>query len=101
MKRYHVSQLDEVPTVPCPCGQASRSFSEVENGPATVHIVEVSETARKHFHKKTTEIYVVLEGEGELEVDGERVPLAPLTSVMIQPGCIHRAIRRGGTLKIL
>ena len=45
-----------------------------------------------------TEIYVVLEGVGEMELDGERVPVRPMSSVMIKPGCRHRAI---GKLKIL
>ena len=45
-----------------------------------------------------TEIYVVLEGEGYLEADGEKIPLKPLTSVMIRPGCVHRAV---GNLRII
>jgi mannose-6-phosphate isomerase-like protein (cupin superfamily) len=45
-----------------------------------------------------TEIYVVLEGNGHLELDGEKVPLRPFTAVMIKPGCRHRAV---GELRIL
>lgn len=45
-----------------------------------------------------TEIYLVLEGQGEIELDGERFPLSPMTAVYIRPGCRHRAI---GTLKII
>jgi len=45
-----------------------------------------------------TEIYVVLEGEGMLELDDETVPMKPFTTIMIKPGCRHRAI---GTFKIL
>ena len=41
---------------------------------------------------------MILEGEGYLELDGERVPVKPLSAVMIRPGCSHRAI---GKLKIL
>jgi quercetin dioxygenase-like cupin family protein len=40
----------------------------------------------------------VLEGEGFLELDGEKIALRPLTAVMIKPGCRHRAI---GRLKFL
>lgn len=98
MKRVLVSQLDQVPSVPCPCGQARRSFASPENQTATVHLVDISNESRPHYHLKTTEIYVVLEGEGYLEADGEHIPLRPLTSVMIQPGCVHRAV---GNLRIL
>jgi len=42
----------------------------------------------------------VLEGEGEIELDGVRHPLRPLTTVYIQPGCRHRAIGRLRLLNI-
>ena len=45
-----------------------------------------------------TEIYVVLEGEGHLELDGQMIAVKPMTSVMIKPGCRHRAI---GKMRIL
>lgn len=38
--------------------------------------------------------YLILEGEGYMELDGERVPVRPLTSIFIKPGCRHRAIGR-------
>ena len=97
-KKYLLSQLDEVPDQPCPCGTTRRGFLSPENRLASVHLVEIKTDARTHYHKGMTEIYVVLEGAGELELDGERIPVRPMTSVMIQPGCRHRAI---GRLKIM
>jgi mannose-6-phosphate isomerase-like protein (cupin superfamily) len=96
--RYAVTQLDSLAAVPCPCGSSRRGFAFPENGLATVHLVEISETARVHYHRKLTEIYVILEGEGYLELDGARIPVKPLTSIMIHPGCRHRAV---GRLKVL
>jgi hypothetical protein len=63
-----------------------------------VHIVDAEIDARRHYHRTLTEIYIVLEGEGFLELDGEKIALRPLTAVMIKPGCRHRAI---GRLKFL
>ncbi len=96
--RFLVSQLDAVPGVPCPCGVARRSFAVDGNTLATVHLTDISADARAHYHKTMTEIYVVLEGEGHMELDGERVAVRPLTSIMIRPGCRHRAV---GTMRIL
>ena len=96
--RFSVAQLDEVPPVPCPCGQARRAFKEPWNTLASVHLTDISVDSRLHYHKKMTEIYIVLEGEGYLEADGERIPLRPLTTVMIRPGCVHRAV---GNLRII
>jgi|GEM_PF-918983 len=96
--RFSVAQLDEIPPVPCPCGQARRAFKEPWNTLASVHLTDISVDSKLHYHQKMTEIYIVLEGEGYLEADGEQIPLKPLTSVMIRPGCVHRAV---GNLRII
>lgn len=40
----------------------------------------------RHYHRRSEEIYFVLEGEGELEVDGERRTLSPGDAALIPPG---------------
>ena len=97
-KNFLVAQLDKVDPVPCPCGQARRAFDVPENTTATIHLVDIAEDSRTHYHKKMTEFYLVLEGEGHMELDGQTFPLRPMTSVMIKPGCRHRAI---GKLRII
>jgi len=94
MPNYFVAQLTDISPVKCPCGQARRAFAEAQGAPATVHIVDISADARAHYHKRLTEIYVVLEGEGHVELDGRRVDVRPMTAIMIRPGCRHRAIGR-------
>ena len=67
------------------------------DGVASLHVTTIEEDSQVHYHKKMTEIYYVLEGEGTIELDGESHPLRPGVSVMIKPGCRHRAV---GKLKI-
>ena len=98
MSRFAITQLDSLDALRCPCGWTRRGFSGEPDAPATVHLLEVEADARTHYHKVMTEIYVVLEGEGHLELDGIQVAVKPFTSVMIKPGCRHRAI---GKLRIL
>lgn len=98
MSNYLVQQVDEAPATQCPCGTARRAFAIPENRVATVHLLDVSKDARVHYHREMTEIYVILEGEGYLELDGEKVPVKPMTAVMIKPGCRHRAV---GNLRLL
>lgn len=97
-KNYRIAQLDELAVQECPCGLTRRAFAEPDNGVATIHLLDVSRDARTHYHKTLTEIYLVLEGEGHLELDGKLVPVRPMTAVMIKPGCRHRAV---GTLRIV
>lgn len=98
MANYLVSQLDQLPAQPCPCGQTRRAFADSPDNAASLHIVNIQADARAHYHKKMTEIYLVLEGEGEMELDGERIPIRPMSAIYIKPGCRHRAI---GNLKIV
>ncbi len=98
MQSYSIAQLDEIPAQPCPCGTTRRAFAETAGAPASVHRVDISVDARTHYHKKMTEIYVILEGEGQIELDGQRFPVRPMTSILIKPGCRHRAI---GRMKII
>lgn len=97
-KNYMIARLDEVEPVRCPCGFARRAFATPDNTVATMHLVDIQTDSRVHYHKKMTEIYLILEGEGFMELDGERIPVKPLTSIFIKPGCRHRAV---GKLKIV
>lgn len=98
MPNFLIAQLDQLPPAPCPCGLARRAFADLAGAVASVHVVEISADARAHYHQRMTEIYVVLEGEGHLELDGQMVPVKPLTAIYIRPGCRHRAV---GRLKLL
>ena len=96
--RYRVSRMEDLEKTRCPCGWTRRAFIDDESQIASLHIVEIEEDARTHYHQQMTEIYYVLEGSGHLELDEDQIPLTPGTAVMIKPGCRHRAV---GRLKIL
>ena len=98
MKKAMVTHFDEIEPVPCPCGLTRRAFAVPGNDTATIHMVDISTTAKTHYHKKLTEIYLVLEGEGHMELDGERVPVRKNSTVFIPPGVRHRAV---GEMKIV
>ena len=98
MANYMIADLNSVEATRCPCGWAKRAFAVPENQTATMHLVSIEEDSRVHYHKKMTELYLVLEGEGHMELDGERVPVKPMTAIFIKPGCRHRAV---GRMKII
>ena len=95
---YVIEQLDEIPALRCSCGFARRGFATPDNPLATVHQVDIQLDAKPHYHKKLTEIYLILEGEGWMELDGHLIPVKPMTSIFIKPGCRHRAV---GRMKII
>lgn len=97
MSSFLITQLDALEPTRCPCGFARRAFAEAGNV-ASLHIVDIEQDSRTHYHKRMTEIYLVLEGEGQMELDGQLFPVKPMTAIYIKPGCRHRAI---GKLKII
>jgi mannose-6-phosphate isomerase-like protein (cupin superfamily) len=96
-KNFLIAQLDEIPTINCPCGLTRRAFTEDTDRYASLHLLDVQKDAQLHYHKEITEIYFILEGDGYIELDGERVPVKPLTGILIKPGCRHRAV---GNLRV-
>lgn len=94
MSKFQIAQLDEIPAKRCPCGFAKRAFAGSADHVASLHVVDIQEDARTHYHKRMTEIYLVLEGEGQMELDGKIFDVKPMTAIYIRPGCRHRAIGR-------
>jgi len=92
MANYMIARFDEIDTVKCPCGFSRRAFVAPDNPTATMHIVNIEADSKVHYHKKLTEVYLILEGEGKMELDGEIVPVKPFTAIFIKPGCRHRAV---------
>ncbi len=95
---YRIEHLDQLEPTACPCGSAKRAFLNDADQIASLHVVETDGTARTHYHKRTTELYYFLEGSGHIELDGQLFDVQPGTTVMIKPGCRHRAI---GKLKFV
>jgi len=97
-KNYMVAQLNEITPVVCPCGDSRRAFASPDNPVATIHLTSIKTDSQVHYHKKLTEIYLVLEGTGHMELDGDKVAIKPMSTILIKPGCRHRAV---GKLKIV
>ena len=96
-KNYMFAQLDEISPKQCPCGDSRRAFVSPDNPVATIHYVDIKIDSAVHYHKKLTEIYLILEGTGHMELDGDKIPVKPMSTILIKPGCRHRAV---GKLKI-
>ena len=55
----------------------------------------------RHRHGETEEIYFLLAGEGEIEVDGDRRDVRPGDAILIPPGAWHQIRARGEDLRFL
>ena len=81
----------EAPRERSTCGWRVRLISrEDSNVTAWVHAVDI-DGAREHYHKVATELYYVLEGEGDVVLDGEPVSVSKGSLLHIPPGVVHGA----------
>ncbi len=86
---YEIAQFDEIAALQCSCGATRRAFVSAANGVTSIHRLDLRINATPHYHKKMTEVYYVLEGEGAVEINGQDVPVKRGTAVMIKPGSFH------------
>ena len=72
-------------------GAAKQSLAEATVAPG--------EATRRHYHAETEEVYVLLAGAGEMEVEGERRRVGPGDAILIPPGA-HHEIRADSTAEL-
>lgn len=75
MGKYLVRKLKEAPQViHSSCGESRRLITVEDSPDFSFHVVHILD-GKRHYHKRSTETYYVLEGNGKLELDGEIVDL--------------------------
>ena len=97
-KRFSLVELTTLKPTACPCGTTRRAFVDDPGKFSSIHLVEIRKDSKVHYHKRHTEIYYVLDGDGIMELDGEEFPVKPGVAILIRPGCRHRAV---GKMRIL
>lgn len=97
---YSVRHAATAPTVPCPCGQSTRIVTAADGLGCSFHVTEIHDSVR-HYHKKTAEVYYVLEGVGRMELADDVVDVGPGTVVTIEPFTRHRLVSSGGVKTIV
>jgi mannose-6-phosphate isomerase-like protein (cupin superfamily) len=63
-------------------GAANQSLAEATLAPG--------QSTQRHYHAETEELYVLLAGVGEMEVEGERARVEAGDAVLIPPGAWHQ-----------
>ena len=84
------------------CGWRDRLISREDaalSPAAWAHAVDI-DGAKLHYHKRSTELYYVLDGSGSGILDGAELPVAKGSLVHIPPGVVHGARGRMRVLVI-
>jgi len=81
-------------------GSLVRELAAPGNAPLAAHsLAEIRHPAgtasREHYHRVAEEVYYVLEGAGEVRVDGQARAIGPGDVVVISPGQRHKVAQLG------
>jgi mannose-6-phosphate isomerase-like protein (cupin superfamily) len=86
-------------------GSTIRSILDRTNAPVDKQslaeaTVPAGTATQRHYHKVSEEFYFILEGGGEMELDGARRQVGPGDAILIPAGCWH-TITADETLRFL
>ncbi len=95
-----VRSLDEAEAFTTADGSTIRELlglptAPVRNQSLAEATLEPGQATERHYHGEAEEIYYVVEGTGELEIDGDRRRVSIGDAALIPPGAWHQ-IRAGG-----
>lgn len=80
-------------------GSSIRSILDLTNAPVSQQslaeaVLPAGGATERHYHRLSEEIYFILEGEGSMEIDGERRDVGPGDGILIPAGAWHQITAR-------
>jgi mannose-6-phosphate isomerase-like protein (cupin superfamily) len=86
-------------------GSTIRELLGTQHGTANQSLAEATlepgRATQRHYHARSEELYVLLEGEGEMEVDGTTRGVGPGDAILIPPGAWHQITAASAPLRFL
>jgi len=82
------------------CGKLKKHFAD-KNLEVDVNRIDVGKETKPHYHKKMTEIYLIVSGNGLMKIKNretgkpESKKVCPLSSILIPPNHTHQLTNTG------
>jgi len=86
----HVAARAELRAFTTKDGSEIREFHHTAAQSLAEASLAAGQTTQRHQHRETEEIYMLLDGEGELEVDGETRNVGAGDAILIPAGAWHQ-----------
>ena len=97
-----VAALDAIEPFTTKDGSAIRELHHTAAQSLAEATLAPGRSTTRHYHRASEEIYFVVEGDGEMELDGERRRVEPGDAILIPPDAWHTLVNVGdGLLSIL
>jgi mannose-6-phosphate isomerase-like protein (cupin superfamily) len=91
----HVRSRDDATPFATADGSTIRVLLDAESGGAANQSLaeawlDPGQATQRHYHAASEELYVLLDGAGEMEIDGERRRVDRGDAILIPPGARHQ-----------
>jgi mannose-6-phosphate isomerase-like protein (cupin superfamily) len=97
-----IASLDRLESFVTKDGSFIRELHHTDAQSLAEATLEPDQATARHYHRATEEIYFVLKGSGEMEVDGSTERVRPGDAVLIPAGAWHTLVNDGTSeLRIL
>jgi len=77
-----------------------RPLTSADTPTCSLHVTSIKDSVL-HYHRKTTEVYYILEGRGKMHLNGDVVAIEPNLVIYIEPGTRHRLVSESGVKTIV
>jgi quercetin dioxygenase-like cupin family protein len=71
-------------------GSTIREYLHTRNQSLAEATLAPAQSTQRHYHARSEEIYLLLDGGGNMELDGTERHVGPGDAVLIPPGARHR-----------
>ena len=95
----NLASLDAVEAFVTKDGSTIRELHHTAAQSLAEATLEPSEVTQRHYHRLSEEIYFVIKGSGDMEVDGEHARVRPGDAVLIPAGAWH-SLENNGTSEL-
>ena len=82
-------------------GSTIRELMRAANQTLAEATLEPGQRTERHYHAESEELYYLVEGTGEMEIDGERSQVGPGDAILIPPGAWHQITAGDAELRFL
>src|SRR4051794_591890 len=94
IRRMVIQNLQQQAPFTTKDGSSIRSILDRTNAPVANQslaeaTVSVGAATQRHYHRAAEEFYFILEGRGEMEIDGEQRTVGPGDAILIPRGAWH------------
>src|SRR5262249_17517884 len=94
-----VASLDRIESFVTKDGSSIRELHHTDAQSLAEATLEPGQATERHYHRATEELYFVIKGSGEMEVDGEVQRVRPGDAVLIPAGAWH-TLENDGTSEL-